>query len=346
MNKTIINNPPPRLTNVSKKKITWIVILQGLTMFLVVLGHSDLNQKETITWVGELYNFFRPFRMPLFLLISGYLFCITRIQKHKSYSFVIKDKFIRLGIPYLCFTIIGLITKLLSSAFIKSPVEIHSLYDFISIFVGLKANPLSALWFIQVTLLLMMAYPLYKMILKNNYLICIFSIFLIYLYYDSTIYQDIILFSFSSAMHLWIFFWTGILIAHWQIDKLIVGKLQPLFIAIIAYIFLYLSSRFVYLGLALLVSTAGIVMAFYFAKTAEKLFPNIFNSFRNNTYQIYLMSIFPQMGIEIIYRFIGEKYFLPFFFTNIIVGLYFPILIVKIVQRYNIKWAKMVIGLS
>ena len=67
-----------------KKKILWILILQGFTMFLVVMGHSDLAQRENIKWLNELYDFFRPFRMPLFLLVSGFLFYITRIAKDKK----------------------------------------------------------------------------------------------------------------------------------------------------------------------------------------------------------------------------------------------------------------------
>ena len=122
----------------NKKKIVWISILQGLTMLLVVIGHSDLNEKETIPAIGFVYKLFKSFRMPLFILISGYLFGLTRVSKNKKYGFVVVDKLKRLGIPFLFFSVIGFVTKYISSAYIKNPLGDFSFGYVLDIFWGWK----------------------------------------------------------------------------------------------------------------------------------------------------------------------------------------------------------------
>ena len=55
------------------------------------------------------------FHMPLFIMISGYLFYLTRIKKPMAYKKMIQDKLYRLGIPYVFFTTFAYILKYLTS---------------------------------------------------------------------------------------------------------------------------------------------------------------------------------------------------------------------------------------
>lgn len=321
-----------------KKKILWILILQGFTMFLVVLGHSDLAQRENIKWLNELYDFFRPFRMPLFLLVSGFLFYITRIAKDKKYGFVMGDKLKRLGIPLVCFTIIGVILKLLASSSIKNPIEFHGIQDILLMLFGLKPNALGAMWFLQITLLYMAFYPLYRLILKNHLATILVLLLFVLFYYFFPVGIDFLLI--SKAMGLGVFFFAGMIIGRYRFDKYISSKSLHLLIVVVLYVILY------QLGISgLPLSIVGIVMAMTFAKFAEQTIPSIFSSFRNNTYQIYILSIFPQMAIEIIFRKMGCEYLIPFYIVNVIVGLYFPILMVKLIQKLDWKWLKVCVGM-
>lgn len=322
-----------------KKKITWISILQGFTMLLVVVGHSDLAQRDTIEWTGALYEFFQPFRMPLFLFISGYLFYLTRIAKHKSYGFVVGDKLKRLGIPLLCFTIIGVGFKFLASSFVKNPIDVTGPLDIVLMLIGFKTNALSALWFVQVTLLLMMFYPLYQVVLRNKWVTISAVTILLLAHYFFPVGIDLLLI--SKAVHLWIFFFAGMVLGAYRLDRFLSSSVWASVLCIGLYVALYL------LGLkGLPMSIMGIIMSLNMAHCIERYIPSMFRSFRNYTYQIYLMSIFPQMAIEMIYRYIGCEYFGVFYLVNIAVGLYFPILVVRIVERLNWKWARMLIGLS
>ena len=327
----------------NKKKIVWISILQGFTMLLVVMGHSDLNEKETIPVIGLWYSFFQPFRMPLFILISGYLFWLTRIAKNKEYSFVVIDKLKRLGIPFVFFTIVGFLTKYFASQYVKHPIEETGIVYVVHIVLGLKDSPLGALWFVYVTFFMMLLYPLYKYILESKVLICITIIIGIVL---NIFPIEIHLFMIDRISKLFVYFFVGLVIGKYKLDEYVRANIGSLIMCITLYIVCFVVSNKDWLPISSQMLTfLGIIMAFHFVKYAEKYFPNLFLSFRFNTYQIYLISVFPQMAIEMIYRQIGSQYFVLFYIVNIFVGLYFPVLVVKFVTKYNIKLLKPCIGL-
>ena len=64
----------------AKKKISWLLILQGWAMLWVVIGHSPLIMDDSMpTFAKILYEIAYSFHMPLFILVSGYLFYMTRL---------------------------------------------------------------------------------------------------------------------------------------------------------------------------------------------------------------------------------------------------------------------------
>jgi fucose 4-O-acetylase-like acetyltransferase len=64
-----------------KQKINWLAILQGWAMLWVVVGHSFLGTAGSgPRWENALFKFAYSFHMPLFMLISGWLFYYTRLK--------------------------------------------------------------------------------------------------------------------------------------------------------------------------------------------------------------------------------------------------------------------------
>ena len=64
-----------------KKRINWRVILQGWAMLWVVIGHAFLGVVgEGPVWENSLVHFAYSFHMPLFMLVSGWLFYLTRLN--------------------------------------------------------------------------------------------------------------------------------------------------------------------------------------------------------------------------------------------------------------------------
>ena len=80
-------------------KITWVSILQGWSMLLVVIGHimlTNIFQNEASPVTAFIEKTIYSFHMPLFMFISGFLFYHTKIEKDKDYKTTITDKSKRL----------------------------------------------------------------------------------------------------------------------------------------------------------------------------------------------------------------------------------------------------------
>lgn len=72
-----------------KQKITWLQILQGWSMLLVVVGHITLtgtfeNPETPVSAAIETIIY--SFHMPLFMFISGFLFYYTKISRNIAYK--------------------------------------------------------------------------------------------------------------------------------------------------------------------------------------------------------------------------------------------------------------------
>lgn len=87
-----------------------IDIAKGIAILFVYLGHSiiyhPIELANMYEWCHILERFIASFNMPLFFIISGYLFSLSK----KNTVQTCKDKFKRLVIPYL-FTMLIVVTS-------------------------------------------------------------------------------------------------------------------------------------------------------------------------------------------------------------------------------------------
>ena len=66
---SILSNPVPHST-----RMGWVDVVKGMSIFLVVMMHSTLgvqNITGEMSWMGQIVEFARPFRIPCFMLVSG-----------------------------------------------------------------------------------------------------------------------------------------------------------------------------------------------------------------------------------------------------------------------------------
>lgn len=89
---------------------------KGLAILFVYLGHSILyhpiDMEGMYPWCHTLAMFILSFNMPMFFIISGYLFSKTR----KSTAELYKGKTMRILIPYLFTMLILVCVKLVLPA--------------------------------------------------------------------------------------------------------------------------------------------------------------------------------------------------------------------------------------
>ncbi|MED4043730.1 acyltransferase family protein [Priestia aryabhattai] len=78
-----------------KKRSAEIDMIRGLTIALVVVGHAGIPD--------ALNDILRTFRMPLFFLVSGYIFSMAKYEF--NFKGLVKSRFWSLIVPYfiVCF---------------------------------------------------------------------------------------------------------------------------------------------------------------------------------------------------------------------------------------------------
>ena len=137
-------------------------------MLWVVIGHSPLSVPNLSSAFDTDYHecamFLKKiaysFHMPLFIMISGYLFYITRINKGSQYKKTLSDKFVRLGIPYVFFTVFAFFLKVYAGG-VQRPVAL-SLKSFLCAFVWPFDGPLQEMWFVAVILIYFSLLGMYR----------------------------------------------------------------------------------------------------------------------------------------------------------------------------------------
>lgn len=77
-----------------------------------------------------------------------------------------------------------------------------------------------------------------------------------------------------------------------------------------------------------------------------KFMPKLFSSFRDYTFQIFLMGIFFQMAIRWGYVRLGNEWlFVPMWIVSVLIGVYVPTLIARFIDDKAPKCIKMCFGL-
>lgn len=161
------------------KKRNDLDILKGIGIFFVVLGHIHNGNTGPLLW-GELRTFLYTFHMPLFFIVSGYLFALSGgVQKNpKEY---VKKSLMKNAIPLITFTLITASYKLLIQYFIgpqyiSYPVSINAILQHF-------LNPLGGfatfLWFLYSLFLIQISYIILHSTFKSDLIILGLFVFLL-----------------------------------------------------------------------------------------------------------------------------------------------------------------------
>lgn len=314
-----------------KQKITWLQILQGWSMLLVVIGHITLTGifKDPETPVSAtIESVIYSFHMPLFMFISGFLFYHTKISRDLPYKSVVVDKLKRLGSPYLFFTLFTFAVKLAFAPFMKRPVEL-SANQFIDSFLYPGSNPLSEMWFVATLFIIMLAYPLLRYMITSPLKIGILLVgcIALNLFFPS----DIGLLCLSNVAYMLVFFCVGILFCRFGWQRYFAGTTA----ALVVWILLFAGLTLVPHCPKLLLNLSGIGFSVALALNLEPVAPRLFSSFRDYTFQIFLLGIFPQIAIRILYAHLPPHalVYWGLYLGSIVVGIYLPVLIARVIQR-------------
>lgn len=328
-----------------KKRINWLLILQGWAMLWVVIGHSTVGTPgKGPSWENVLYHFAYSFHMPLFMLVSGWLFYLTRLGLLKparggqewTYGRIVKDKSLRLLLPGLVFSVISFAVKIAFPGEMSRQIEL-SFNSIIHAYLFPYDNPMRELWFIVTLFWLMLLAPLWKALLKNKTImrggLIVFTI--LHFFHPQTG-----LLCLGRVFSYAIWFYLGMIISKEEsVDKYMMK--QPWLFFLIGVV-IYIAGGYT---LPFITTIGGITLSFGLALIADEHIPRLFYSFRNYTYQIFLIGIFAQIAVKIMYRHITMPY-IGAFLLCIIAGLYMPVIISKLLEWINWKPLLICVGLK
>lgn len=310
-------------------------------MLLVVLGHIDLNNNAVDIYhpiATKIHSIVYGFHMPLFMAISGFLFYLTCISKNKSYRQIIISKLKRLYAPMIFFTFMAYLPKVILASIMKHPAQLSYSY-IIDTFIFYKINPLAEMWFIVTLIILMLLYPLYKISVTRVWYEFLFLIIFLGLCL-SKIQCDY--FQLSQVCYMGFFFYSGIIICKHQLYKYLSSYVS---FAISFIIFVILNS--INVDIPQILNISGIIFSISLCLNLYKIIPNLFSSFRTYTYQIFLVGIFFQMLVRYLYKIRPNMLpYIAYYILSILVGLYTPVLISKIVKKANWKYLNICFGLK
>ncbi len=313
-----------------KQKIVWLAVLQGFSMLLVVIGHVSLTNlpgdPNTPIATG-IERIIYSFHMPLFVFISGWLFYYTCISRGKTYCEMFISKAKRLAIPFMFFTIVTMALKLLFPQLMHRIVDWKEIVD---TFIFFRSNPLGEMWFVIVLFELMLLYPLYRIMIEKKFMAIILLIATIVL---SRFAPAVSYYFIDKVLYMFPFFFAGIVSCkyNWHI---LIGKMWFLILALFCFIF---SNIIGILPLYMKTEAAlvGILFSMSFCLVTANYLPRLFHSFRDYTFQIFLMGIFFQMVIRWIYVRLGnDQLFVPMWIFSVIIGVYMPTLIALCIKRF------------
>ena len=201
------------------KRITYIDIARAFAIIFIVIGHTLVHSQHC----SLVFKFLYSFHVLLFFILSGYTF---KIKKEKFLIYV-KNKFIRIMIPYFVWALLFLIPYMLFGGTVEESIGTSSSFDLktqiINILYGngnmsaLKQN--SSLWFLPALFTMEIVYYfVINLINKNRKLQIPVLVILLALSYITNMFFPIILpWGINTVLELGIFFYVGYLLIYQNI---------------------------------------------------------------------------------------------------------------------------------
>jgi len=149
---------------VTKSDWRWILIAKGLGILLVVIGHFQPSVAPQ--WYKSMVTVIYSFHMPLFLLLSGYLY----VYGKQKFGPLIVSKIKRLVVPFISIGAIFFIVKYLVGRFatLDHPIGPHSIVDLL---LNPAASYMPLLWFVHALFLMFIAFVPLRAVLRYTSLV-------------------------------------------------------------------------------------------------------------------------------------------------------------------------------
>ncbi|MGL5414469.1 MAG: acyltransferase family protein [Clostridium sp.] len=323
------------------KRENWLDQSKGLGIILVVLGHvilGFLNANMYSDKKGLLeYIFFTiySFHMPLFFIISGYLYKKTwKIKSMEDLKKRIINKMIALGIPYILFSLFFGITKLMMNGSTNSEITIKDI-------LKIPIHPIGPYWFLYALMGLFIVVPILEYAKINTKIILIIALM-------CTIFSNIFMIKIvfiSDTLQNILYFYIGCILyeifnyrKYFKLKSVMLGGNIVLLI-------IYLIINILYFKINKCMIVTNILIGIILASTASIFIILVFyKKNKNNTLSklgelslpIYLMHIILTSGIRIVFIKLGIASFTIQVLFGTLLGIIIPIIIYELITKIKL----------
>ena len=196
------------------------------------------------------------------------------------------------------------------------------------------------MWFVATLFIIMLSYPLLKYMITGHFKIAVLIIGSVVL--NLFFPPDIFLLCLSNVAYMFLFFCLGILFCKFDIQRFL-SHSGNLLLSLLLFIALNLIPDCP----ILLLNLTGIIFSVSLCLNLTPIVSGLFSSFRDYTFQIFLLGIFPQIAIRILYSKIpqNELSYWSLYIISILLGIYLPVFIAKIVEKIPNKLIRRCFGL-
>ncbi len=333
-----------------------MALLSVWGIILVVLGHSGFEEEIIQTKFSGLHSWIYTFHMPLFFLISGFLFSLTNPEMKKACTgqFIWK-KTKRLMVPYFVLgTIIFAIKYVLSG--LSHAAREFTVANFFKMFFFPSASysTIGHLWYVFTLFfifLLVLGFICIRVLSESNVKLCIVTAGLwLFCYFLPTIQ----VFNLTSILYYAPFFVLGILLQrNYQSLSAVFEnrngggyKCLLYFALTVACLFLPISGLYAQILRAII----GILFSLSLCDLIIRKLPRLEEwmvGFSNKTYTIYLLSWFGHYMVKVVLVNVLNCHYLLVVAGMFAGGLLFPLAVCWLVDKVpflNKKGLRLIIG--
>ena len=157
-----------------KERILYFDILKGVAILLVIWGHSVLIYPINFMSEGSIWKYIRDiiysFHMPLFFIISGWTYAISKNKKIIPYKTYFFSKIKYIFLPYLVFSILYIFAEIVGLHFsLINPEGVQPggiIFKIINTFLWIETTHY---WFLYVLFSIFIVVPLFDFIFIAKY---------------------------------------------------------------------------------------------------------------------------------------------------------------------------------
>jgi len=328
--------------------------LTGLGILLVVIGHSDGLLPDRVSALANsnyaYYLFihfieaFYFFHIPLFFFISGFLYFYSTLKAPETFTQFTTKKAIRLLLPYFAVSSIAYPLKVLLSSFALRPLG-FSIEAYATSLLLPWNNTIIFFWFLPT---LFMIFVLARLVLlsSNKWVDLLLLGVFVGLHFLTEHHNTeglLAVLNLGGVLHNFVYFLLGYLVCKYRANLIEDFRALMIFTLIYAVNLVLYYYGFVAEHMHFMLAVSGIFTCCF----AVTLVPSKFLLWLGQySFQIYLLSWFPQIASRILFGQILSMNIFVGVFMSVALGLLVPIAITQLVKKFNYKSIKMAIGLN